>query len=34
MLESLHDDPRYVRLLERMNNPIVERFKGRPLASN
>jgi eukaryotic-like serine/threonine-protein kinase len=34
MLESLHDDPRYVRLLERMNNPLVERFKGRPPASN
>ncbi|HLM02616.1 MAG TPA: hypothetical protein VK400_16300, partial [Pyrinomonadaceae bacterium] len=27
MLESLHDDARYVELLERMNNPIVERYK-------
>jgi hypothetical protein len=29
MLESLHDDPRFVRFLERMKNPIVERFKKR-----
>lgn len=27
MLESLHDDARFVRFLERMNNPIAERFK-------
>lgn len=27
MLESLHDDWRYINLLERMNNPIVARFR-------
>jgi serine/threonine protein kinase/Tfp pilus assembly protein PilF len=29
MLECLHDDPRFLSLLERMKNPIVERFTGR-----
>ncbi len=28
MLESLHDDPRFIRLLERMNNPLAARFKS------
>jgi serine/threonine-protein kinase len=27
MLESLHEDARFVRLLEKMNNPVVGRFK-------
>jgi TolB-like protein/Flp pilus assembly protein TadD len=34
MLKSLHDDPRFVRFLERMNNPIAERFKKRAEKSN
>jgi TolB-like protein/Tfp pilus assembly protein PilF len=34
MLESLHGDWRFVDLLERMNNPIAERFKKRRSKSN
>jgi TolB-like protein/Tfp pilus assembly protein PilF len=34
MLESLHDDERFINLLERMKNPIVERFKKIALQSN
>jgi TolB-like protein/Flp pilus assembly protein TadD len=34
MLEGLHEDARFIRLLEKMNNPIVERFKMRADKSN
>jgi TolB-like protein/Tfp pilus assembly protein PilF len=34
MLESLHDDARYVDLLERMNNPLAEKFQARQAAKN
>ncbi len=34
MLEILHDDARFVRLLERMNNPIAAKFKARRAAKN
>jgi TolB-like protein/Flp pilus assembly protein TadD len=34
MLESLHDDARYLNLLERMNHPFVETFKTRNKAKN
>ncbi len=34
MLESLHGDARFVHFLERMNNPIAERFKKRVSRSN
>ncbi|HEX8566868.1 MAG TPA: protein kinase [Pyrinomonadaceae bacterium] len=29
MLESLHDDERYVNLLERMQNPLAEKYRAR-----